>query len=82
MYGRRLAAADAATAADALTATTASSASGRSSRWILLPANAKLQLQLFQGGKVKRQVIGTPGRLSWVDVGSIADTLQVTWPST
>lgn len=84
MYGRRLAAADAATAAtaaDAVTATTASSSSGRSSRWVLLPANAKLQLQLFEGGKVKRQVIGTPGRLSWVDVGSSADALQVLWPS-
>jgi hypothetical protein len=84
MYGRRLAAADAATAvtaADAVTATIASSTSGRSSRWVLLPANAKLQLQLFEGGKVKRQVVGTPGRLSWVDVGTSADALQVQWPS-
>jgi hypothetical protein len=84
MYGRRLAAADsalAATAADALTAATASSATGRSTRWVLLPANSKLQLQLFEGGRLKRQVIGTPGKLSWVDLGSSADALQVQWPA-
>lgn len=78
--GRRLAGAAAATAAGAVTAATASSTTGRSSRWVLVPANGKLQLQLFLDGKVKRQVVGVAGKLTWVDVGDTADALQVQWP--
>ncbi|KAF8065807.1 hypothetical protein HT031_002867 [Scenedesmus sp. PABB004] len=72
---RRLAGALAAESARALDA----SAQQRGGRWVVLPANPGLTLQLFRRGALVRLVRGGDGRLTTADLGD-ADALQVLWP--